>query len=183
MPAEAEEPPPPRRARARPEDPPPDEPDKHAGLTESLPLWCATALFGIMGVVAQVRGLTLGPGHIHLSILLYALAAMAAIGALLAWRSADVEPPDEAPPAAPARPRYDERGRPTPAVTRAPVTVPVAAPGSEDSEPSPATGRGSGVPRHGRSEEVHSALREIDAIQDELDDPPAPRRARRSSDG
>ncbi len=183
MQAEAEEQPPPRRARARPDDAPSEPPEKHSGLSESLPLWCATALFGILGIVAQVRGLTLGPGHIRLSILLYVLAAMAGIGALLAWRSADAETPEEVPTEAPAPPRSEERGRPTPAVTRAPFAVPVAAPWSEDSEPTAAPARSPAVPRHPRSEEVHSALREIDSIQDELDDPPAPRRAGRSSDG
>ncbi len=183
MQAEPDAPQPPRRARARSDYPPGDGPEEHAGFSESLPLWCATALFAILGVVAEIRGLTLGPGHIRLSILLYALAAMAGIGALLAWRSAEAEEPNEAPPDSPVRGRSDDRGRPVPAVTRSPFTAPVAAPWSEDSEPTVAERRGPSVPRHPRSEEVHSALREIDAIQDELDDPPAPRRARRSSDG
>ncbi len=183
MQAETEGEAPTRRAPRRADSSPRPPPDWRAGLSESLPLWCAAALFVVLGVYSADRGLTVGPGRVHLALLLYALAAVSGIGAILAWLSATEDEPEEGPSGPSGPPRRDDLGRPFPVVSRFSVrggTLPVW---SEESEPSIRAKDVLLQAPHPPSEEVHSALRELDAIEDELDERPNVRRTGHVSQG
>ncbi|HTW77040.1 MAG TPA: hypothetical protein VMG14_04660 [Thermoplasmata archaeon] len=179
MSADSESPPAPRGATATVDEPAPAR-GWRAGLAESFPLLAAAIVFAVLGAIAASRGLDVGPAHIHLSVLLYALAAVAAVGAIVAGLSASEDeetPPTPVSSEAPAASAADDIGRPRPSVVRGTRVDAAPAPWMEDDEPLPPrrpVARPAPTPPSG---EIDRALDEIDAIQTALDRRPPRSRA------